>query len=342
MSKVFLFIILCVFSFSSYCYGQQAKEDSVIHQLGFTRKSIKVENDTVHFLILASETELKKRKPLLLFLQGSSPRPILIYSNGEVFPPLPFPHSIFKPDYHIAIISKPGIPIYPDTITAQHTYLINGKVPGKYLENDNLYYYTKSATAVIKYLKAQPYIDQRRIVLFGHSQGYRIAVQTAAENKEVTHLIAASANPYSRFHGFITENRIKSLKDTANAQQYQKNIDSLYQDYQKILESKNAPGIYDSETYLHWYSFTEPSALQTLLKVSVPILIIYGSLDYGSIDNDRLPFEFARAGKKNLSVKPFLGLEHNFFEVKTNGRPNYQKYHWDKVARYVSEWLKEK
>lgn len=118
MRKLLVLIFLYILFISPYGYGQQVRQDSVIHRLGFTHKSLRTGKDTIQFLILSSEKELKQRKPLLLFLQGSSPRPLLIGSNGEIFPPLPFPHSIFKPYYHIVIISKPRIPIYPDTITA--------------------------------------------------------------------------------------------------------------------------------------------------------------------------------------------------------------------------------
>jgi hypothetical protein len=48
-----------------------------------------------------------------------------------------------------------------------------------------------------------------------------------------------------------------------------------------------------------------------------------------------------RKKRTNFIFKPYLGLEHNFFEVKPNGEIDYENYNWDKVAIDWLEWLRK-
>ena len=86
-----------------------------------------------------------------------------------------------------------------------------------------------------------------------------------------------------------------------------------------------------------WKSFNEPS-LPKLLKLKIPIYIVYGSNDIGAVNCDFLPFYFAKANKENLTIKRYGGLEHNFFETNENRVPNYDKPHWIEVMNQFIDW----
>ena len=50
-------------------------------------------------------------------------------------------------------------------------------------------------------------------------------------------------------------------------------------------------------------------------------------------------FFITKAGKKNLSFHPYIGMEHNFFSVKEDGNVDYNAYNWDKVSRVICRQL---
>lgn len=334
-----LFAILSV-SFYLSSFSQKINVEEKVRKLGFTSKQIIFKKDTIHFLILSDSFEIQKKKPLLIFCQGSQPIPVLVHDKYGVYPPLPFQPNKY---FHIVIISKPGIPIYPDSLNESHFYLEDGKIPLRYTQHNNLYYYASITNKVINYLYRQPYIDNTQIFIFGHSQGSRIAARVVRQNKKVTKLVVASTNPYSRFHGFISENRWKSLKDPENADNYQRKVDSVYEEYKKVINSKeNTKDFYGNDDIKSWYSFTEPPLIKDLLQCKIPVLLIYGTADLIAIDNDKVPLEFIRKRKNNLTVKPYINLDHNFFEIKIDGLPNYDKPHWGEVGTHIFEWLKRK
>ncbi|MEM9991318.1 MAG: hypothetical protein AAF738_06100, partial [Bacteroidota bacterium] len=46
---------------------------------------------------------------------------------------------------------------------------------------------------------------------------------------------------------------------------------------------------------------------------------------------DIIPLFFINAQKNNLTMQRYLGLEHNFFEVKEDGKVDYDSSNWTRV-----------
>ena len=88
-----------------------------------------------------------------------------------------------------------------------------------------------------------------------------------------------------------------------------------------------------------WASFSEPM-YDDWLQLSIPIYLAYGTEDRTSDLCDIVPFFFIREKKDNLTLKRYLRLEHNFFEVDAQGRANYEKGHWESVMNGFLEWIK--
>jgi dienelactone hydrolase len=77
--------------------------------------------------------------------------------------------------------------------------------------------------------------------------------------------------------------------------------------------------------------------LNYLEKLKIPVLVTYGTKDWGLPYNDFLRVDLIRRHKNNFTFKAYIGTEHNFFPLKADGQPNYDIFNWDKVA---SDWLK--
>jgi len=85
-------------------------------------------------------------------------------------------------------------------------------------------------------------------------------------------------------------------------------------------------------------SFSKPY-FDDLLKLKIPICVVYGTEDRVADLCDLLPLFFIEQGKSNLTLKRYINLEHNFFEVDKNGKVNYENAHWEDVMNQFVKWI---
>lgn len=346
-----VFFKTCIISFCSFClvfltcpkiFAQKPKPQN----LGWNYFALfdKKTNDSIRFLV--SQTIDKQTKGIFLFCQGSTPQPLILQENGKfVFAGLPFDHMPFRNQYRFVVVSKPGIPVVADSteLAAEYYYIDKntGALPNNYLNFNNLQYYTYAHQKVLDFLCKQNWVNKNKIVVAGHSQGYRVAANLAAQpNTPISHLICASSNPYSRFHNTINI-RQQEYAGEISPQVAQKKIDTLYAQFKELLKFKNDKlRFWDWDSYYNWASFTDPPAVDMLLSTQIPILVCYGTADTNALLNDMLPFEFIRRNKNNLTLKPFPNYDHNFFEpIYKNSKFVSFEFHWDEVAKWWFKWI---
>jgi pimeloyl-ACP methyl ester carboxylesterase len=153
----------------------------------------------------------------------------------------------------------------------------------------------------------------------------------ASEFKKVTHLIYSGGNPMGRILSIIEQNRAMET-DTDSTKYGEDNINY----WVDIVANRNDMSSSKGDTNKATYEFSEPM-LTYLEKLKIPVLVTYGTKDWGSPYNDFLRVDLIRQHKNNFSFKAYIGTEHNFFPLKADGQPNYDIFNWDKVA---SDWLK--
>jgi hypothetical protein len=74
----------------------------------------------------------------------------------------------------------------------------------------------------------------------------------------------------------------------------------------------------------------------------MPIYLAYGTEDRVADLCDLVPLFFIEKNKNNLTLKRYLGLEHNFFELDKTGQVNYEKSHWEEVMNHFLDWVLRK
>lgn len=305
---------------------------------GYRHFQLLYKGDTVDILVKSKEGEESKRKPLLLFCQGSLPVPLMIIYNegghkeaGNVF--------VFNPDvltekYHLAIAGKPGIPLQADREILSEDFTFKdskGYFPRFYIAHNLLDYYVERNKEVIRFLHQQSWVSEGGLVIAGHSEGSTIAARLAMETKTVSALIYSGGNPMGRIMTIIERNRALE-KDSTDLTTGDINY------WQKVV---NDPGQMDGtngDTYKATYQFSIPP-LQYLEKLSIPVLVSYGSKDAVAPFDEYLRVETIRQKKKNFSFLVYQGTEHNYFPVSANGNIDYDIFNWDKVAADWKNWL---
>jgi len=328
-----LLTILLLF-FSNFLFGQKTDE------FGFRHLQTIYKGDTVDILIKSKKGEELKKKPLLLFCQGSLPIPLIIKydANGKqgIFGVFVFNPDSLSREYHLAIIGKPFIPLMVDQKSLNNHMTFTDKTgafPKEYLERNFLDYYVDRDISVIKFLQKQSWVDKSKLVVTGHSEGSTIAAKLALKFPRVTELIYASGNPLGRILTIIEEGRIGETDSTKYAE-------NMIKHWKDIVDSSNYMNTKIGDTYKATYDFSIPP-MQYLKKLKIPVLICYGTKDAGTPFIDYFRVDMIRQKKKNFTFKAYIGLDHNFFPLKPTGEINYDIFNWDKVAEDWRSWLKE-
>jgi hypothetical protein len=117
--------------------------------------------------------------------------------------------------------------------------------------------------------------------------------------------------------------------------------ESEFDYWEQVVNDKSNMDDTNGDTYKATYDFSIPP-IQYLEKLTIPVLICYGTKDWSAPYNDYLRMEMLRQKKKNFTFKAYIGLEHNFFPLTTTGQPNYDTSNWDIVANEWWKWTKLK
>lgn len=325
------------------CFSQANSKNSPA-DFGFSVFKIKGRLDSISFIV--SDTSFKERKPIFLFCQGSLPYS-LFYKEDSIHTwqqAIPFDYKKYLRDYNFIVISKPGIPVFSTTANNQFFYIdsVTKRVPEKYWVDNYLDYYVNAANDVINHLVKQKWVDKSKVVIAGVSQGSKVVSKLGAINKKVTHVIYLAGNPLGRYDQNIRQQRRDVLLGKITSEQAQKNIDSLYKLWNEMVAKPNDVSSTNEDTYKTWMTFSKP-LLPYLLKISVPFFVGYGTSDIASDYCDLLPLDFARLGKTNLTLKPYLDCDHNFSKAKYDktGNEISRENLWDKLTEDFFNWLKE-
>ncbi len=304
-TKAPLFLIIYFLSF--YCYSQLPKD------FKFKEFVIKNNEDNISFYIYNADSVLTN-KPIFLYLQGSGPNSIFTKGkDGDISQSFIFPPSVVAKKYHFVIIGKPGVPFINDENNTKIDSL-------KYHSKTSLDYRVDIANVVINYLLKQSFVDNKKLVVFGHSEGAQIAPKLAYINKSITHLACFSGTGITQMYDFITNTRKSVENKEITLELATKEIDSLFYYYNDILKNPTSTNkFWQRHSYLRWYSTIMNPPIEYLVKLNIPIYIVAGTEDQASpIENmDNIPIEFIKKGKTNLTYKYYWNLDHVYTDVVT-------------------------
>jgi dienelactone hydrolase len=328
--------LLVVFLGNAFAALAQPKTPA---DFGYRHLRMRYQRDTVDILVLSKKGEELKRKPLLFFAQGSLPKPLLLYNEHSAYPVFVFAglNSQYLDNYHFAIAGKPGVPVVAATKALQPDFTYNdprtGLPPVAYCQRNYLEYYVARNQAVLHYLARQPWVDASDISAAGHSEGTAIVARMARHPGRLRRVIYLNGSPLGRLLIIATGLR-KSEADSTIAE------NELLHWRQVVANPRACDCTLPNDSNLNLASFSEvQNPLQDFLHTRIPVFVGYGTRDDAAMQNDYLRLEAIRAGKTNLTFHAYTGLEHNFAGF-TNEQVDYDKWHWDRVARDFFAWMK--
>ncbi|BDC99476.1 hypothetical protein [Persicobacter psychrovividus] len=338
---ILLILFLLSFNLTFAQKGKVIQEKATLFQL-------EGDTDTIEFIVV--DTILDKKKPIFLWCQGSLPQPLFgemlgrenewkyYFQGGGI---ANFDYAKIVEDYHLVVISMPHTPVVVSraNLNQQFLYVPDPNKPSalseQFIEADYLDNYVSRGNKVLEFLATKDWVETSGLIVAGMSQGSKVATKIAVNNPMVTHLGLFSPNPFGRVDQFIRQARLDAQLGKISWEK----ADTLMQlqyDYFKIAHNPDSLKAYPRLE--GWKSFSEP-LYDDWLSLDIPIYLAYGTEDRTSDLCDIVPLFFISVNKSNLTLKRYLHLEHNFFEVGENGRPNYEKANWDKVMLGFVEWI---
>ena len=294
---------------------------------GYRRLVVMFGRDSVQLLLLSKPGEEKQKKPLLFWELGSIPTPLVLYDERGAFPVFPFHPKKVLESCHLAIISKPGIPLTFDVTGLNPNVIFRERQPpAYYCARNYLGYYVRRDEAVLRYLKKQPWVEAGRVVIGGHSQGSAVVAHLAAVPGLVSRAVYLSGNPLGRHMSMLAESR--QAADTAG-------VGYTFRRWQAVVADPTRADCQGDDPR-NTYGFGA-SLMPELLRTQVPMFVGFGTLDAGVAGDDYLRLETIRQHRTNFTFREYLGREHNFVGVK-NGQPDYDDFYWDRVGEDFLRW----
>ena len=329
MTKIFSFFVSLFFA-----YGVVAAP-----MFGFESFSIQhKELGKIQFHVSAKN--MNDSKPVLLYLDGSGSYPLFMYMQQGHGSTVPFPIDSLSNHYHFVVISKPGVPfadsVKMDTVMGFPIY----PEPQEYTKRLSLDWRVNAALQVIASCKKQLKVKDGKFALIGISEGAQVAPKVAALSKDVKALITLGGNAVNQFYDFTCEKRLLAEKGEISYDEAEREIDSLYAVFADIFAHPTSTDkFWYGHTYLRWASFCNEDPLSHYMKVNVPIYVAEGSADKNSqvVNIDLLRHAFVRAGKSNLTMRIYPGMDHFFRRSEQEGQPPIS--HYDEVIHDALTWL---
>jgi hypothetical protein len=305
---------------------------------------------TVQFYV--SKQNIEKRKPLVIFEQGSGGYPsVFLVHYPDTTRTIPFietkEYKIMKEDFHYVDIAKPGTPFSMEVTLKDYNfmYFLEYFKPSKeYEEKLTLEWRVKASSLVIDYMCNHFQIDTSKIIVWGGSEGADVAPAVANYNKKVTHVVSMNGGGFNPLLDPIINIRNDEIKGKISGQEAQNQINDLFEQYKDIYQNPTSTDKYwYNHPYKRWGSFASTFALESYVKLDIPIYILGGSRDRNApiLNFDYIQLEFLRLGKTNLTYDVCINCDHWLKEkVTENGKENTISHEEDYIKKILN-WINE-
>lgn len=204
--------------------------------------------------------------------------------------------------------------------------------------------FATDAVAAVAFLKGRPEIDAARIGLAGHSEGGLIAPMVAVRTGGVAFLVLI-AGPGVTGEQILYEQGQAILKAQGMPEGVLRQQLEMQKKMFAILRAEKDPGEAEKQLralfppgapeagervknltapWMRFFLFYDPA--ETLAKVKVPVLAIFGELDLQVLPSQNLPVVAAaleRAGNGDYTVAKLPRLNHLFQTAKTGAVSEY-------------------
>lgn len=280
--------------------------------------------------------------PLVVWLPGSGAIPYFSsFADGSIgyaFPPELFK---YRNEAHFLLVEKPGVPLSAKLDfdeERQRPIELDNDVYRIGLTKDNLV-----ARAVIAIDAARSELGERatQIVIIGGSEGGQYAFALARE-VQPDRVIAWGGIALPQYYDLVLELRLQAERGEITRAEAQRQIEGIYSTIRAIEEKPlDTSERFYGEAYRRWSSFGPYSAIDDMLSLEVPLLLIQGGADRNApiFNSDYAMVAFLSQGKTNLDYWVYPNLDHFFRDVMVEPalpEADRSKEVWDRAWRWMA------
>lgn len=262
------------------------------------------------------------------------------YVDGSVGFSFPTELFAFRKDAHFLIVDKPGVPFSAQLEfdeERQRPVELDNPVYRAGISKDNLV-----ARAALAIGAAREELGDRatQLIIIGGSEGGQYAF-ALARKVQADRVIAWGGIALPQYYDLVLEYRLKAERGEITRAEAQAEIEQIYATIRAIEQSPldTSERFYD-EAYRRWASFGPYSAIDDMLALEVPLLLVQGGADTNApiLNSDYAMIAFLSQGKTNLEYWVYPDLDHFFRDVSAepSRRPVIrEKEVWSRVWRWI-------
>ena len=303
----------------------------------------RVAEDPLHGAIgwYLDNVEVDSPGPLIVWLPGSGAMPFFqSYTDGSIGYSFPPELLAYRNKAHFLFVEKPGVPFFAELEfdeKRQRPVQLDNKVYRAGITKDNLV-----ARAAIAIRAARVELGERatQVILIGGSEGAQYAFALARE-VQADRVIAWGGIALPQYYDFILEFRLQAERGEITRVEAQTRVEELYSTIRTIEENPlDTTERFYGEAYRRWSSFGPYSAIDDMLSLEVPLLLIQGGADSNApiLNSDYAMIAFLSEGRTNLDYWVYPDLDHFFRDVTVDpGLPEADKSKevWDRAWRWL-------
>lgn len=319
--------------------GVTAQDDILLQRFGFFSHTIPFEGDSLTYYMGGGTRDIDPKK-LILFLQGSMSKPLVVEEEDGTFTTtIPISPMDYAAEYYFCVVPKPGTPsvVKRKELDDLNRYLDQdtGEMVAAYQERNYLDYYVRSREAVLQDITRKIPLEQ--VVVIGGSEGARVGAKLARTNNLVTHLVYFSSDPFGRYLEKVLDVKFRLLKGEISSEAAQEEVQTVMEVWEKMNQEPESTSNRNGDTNRAWVSFSEP-AFYDLLALEIPVLLAYGTADIKVFNMELLQLEAIRQGKSNMHFRAYLDHDHYLRKCKfdENGQLVDAEFVFDTI---YAEWL---
>jgi fermentation-respiration switch protein FrsA (DUF1100 family) len=218
-------------------------------------------------------------------------------------------------------------------------------------ESAGLSEYADDVLSVVKWVRKQKDVDDKRVYVVGHGEGGSVALLAASRSKDIRALVTIAA-PGVRGSELVLEQQRRALEPLKiTAEEKQRRVALQTQIIDAVLTGQGWDGVPEAmrkQADTPWFRSVlgfDPATL--MKKVEQPLLIVHGELDKQvPIGNAELLHGLATQRKKGTSALVLVpGINHLLVPATTGEIAEYASLSEAKVSpevsRVIVEWFKQ-
>lgn len=254
----------------------------------------------------------KKKRPLVLFIQGSGCRSVFIEGMPGDYASTVFSYTTTARtgDYAVMVVNKPFSPKRPP-----RGGTVASNCPKEFNEHFSLEAWLAQLRLAYKAARMLPFVDTTRTLIIGSSEGATLAAALAAAEPSITHVALLGASGPSQFFDFVASAYARGRSE----QDILKELESLEAARARIAASPHSTESFEwGHTNKRWTSFFANSSAQNLRRSNAKTYLVSGMADKNvpMLSTEVLYAELVGAGKV-VHIRRIPSADHSLMPPGT-------------------------